>query len=169
MTDAKWRILCMIVLVLYYQYSFAQLPEDALRLSSVTPSGTARQQAIGGAMGSLGGEISCMFVNPAGLSMFRTNEVVISPGFRFSNNDAIFRGTGTPTNFSANFNLGTSGVVYSTTDENGSNSVIGVAVNQSSTFKNKLQYQGQNDYSSFSEQFAEEFSHSGLGINDAIN
>ncbi|HLY69141.1 MAG TPA: hypothetical protein VKR53_05400 [Puia sp.] len=169
MTDSKWRTLCVPVLILIYQYSFAQLPEDALRLSSVTPNGTARQQAIGGAMGSLGGEISSMFVNPAGLAMFRTNEVVLSPGFHFSNNEAAFRGTNTTGNFSSNFNLGTSGVVYSSTDEEGSNSVIGIAINQSSTFKNNLRYQGQNDYSSFSEQFAEEFSNSGLGINDAIN
>jgi hypothetical protein len=32
---------------------FAQLPEDALRMSWTNPSGTARQQAIGGAMASL--------------------------------------------------------------------------------------------------------------------
>jgi hypothetical protein len=169
MTNAKRRNSCALVLILLYQYSLAQLPEDALRLSSVTPSGTARQQAIGGAMGSLGGEISSMFVNPAGLAMFRTNEVVLSPGFHFSNNNTTFRGTNTPDNFSGNFNLGTSGSVFSITDENGSNNVFGIAVNQSSTFKNNLNYHGQNDYSSFSEQFAEEFSNSGLGINDAIN
>ena len=43
----------------------AQLPEDAIRMSWNAPYGTARSQAIGGAMGSLGGEITSMFVNPA--------------------------------------------------------------------------------------------------------
>ncbi|HEX4373772.1 MAG TPA: hypothetical protein VHZ50_10750, partial [Puia sp.] len=77
--------------------------------------------------------------------------------------------TNSPDNFAGNFNLGTSGAVFSYTNEQGSNSVFGIAVNQRNTFKNNLNYHGQNDYSSFSEQFAEEFSNSGLAINDAIN
>ncbi|HVM89928.1 MAG TPA: hypothetical protein VMT76_17200, partial [Puia sp.] len=71
----------------------AQLPEDALRASWTTPSGTARQQAIGGAMGSLGGEISATFVNPAGLGFYKTNEIVLSPGFRFLSDKSHYRGT----------------------------------------------------------------------------
>ena len=67
--------------------SLAQVPEDALRLSWYVPSGTARQQAIGGAMGSLGGDITASFVNPAGLGLYKTGEVVLSPGFRFGSKD----------------------------------------------------------------------------------
>ena len=36
----------------------AQEPADALRMSWTDPAGTARQQAIGGAMASLGGDLS---------------------------------------------------------------------------------------------------------------
>jgi len=43
---------------------FAQEPADALRYSWTNQGGTARQQAIGGAMGSLGGDISSTFINP---------------------------------------------------------------------------------------------------------
>ncbi|HXO78052.1 MAG TPA: hypothetical protein VN824_22510, partial [Puia sp.] len=56
----------------------AQLPEDALRASWTTPSGTARQQAIGGAMGSLGGDLSSGFINPAGLGLYKTSEFVLT-------------------------------------------------------------------------------------------
>ena len=149
-------------------YLFAQLPEDALRLSWTTPSGTARQQAIGGAMGSLGGEISSLFVNPAGLGMYRTNEFVLSPGFHFSKDNTNYRGTNASGNFANNFNTGTSGAVVSFGDEDGSTTVIGIAVNQTTSFKNNLFYTGQNDYSSFSEQFAEEFANSGLDISQAL-
>jgi hypothetical protein len=44
----------------------AQKPEDAIRLSWLSPGGSARQQAIGGAMVSLGGDISSKILNPAG-------------------------------------------------------------------------------------------------------
>src|SRR5215217_5813341 len=61
----------------------AQEPTDALRYSWIVPSGTARQQAIGGAMTSLGGDVTATFVNPAGLAFYRTGDFVLSPGFRF--------------------------------------------------------------------------------------
>ena len=57
----------------------AQNPEDALRTAWFTQNGTARMMAIGGAMGSLGGDITANHVNPAGLGLFKTREVVITP------------------------------------------------------------------------------------------
>ena len=51
--------------------ALAQVPEDVIRLSYNTPSGTARNQAIGGAGGSLGGEITSTYINPAGLGFFK--------------------------------------------------------------------------------------------------
>src|ERR1700733_4794237 len=79
-------------LFLFQQLS-AQLPEDALRLSWTTPSGTTRQQAIGGAMGSLGGEISATFVNPAGLAFYKSGDFVLSPGFRFQKDNSTYLNT----------------------------------------------------------------------------
>lgn len=63
--------------------ALAQEEADALRYSRTTTGGTARAQAIGGAAGSLGGDVSAAHVNPAGLGFFRTSEVVITPGFNF--------------------------------------------------------------------------------------
>src|ERR1700730_13419388 len=99
--------LFLLSCILLSKHLFAQLPEDALRLSWTTPSGTARQQAIGGAMGSLGGEISATFVNPAGLAFYKTGDFVLSPGFRFQKDNSNYRGTGTSGNTASNFNLGT--------------------------------------------------------------
>ena len=64
----KYFFLSAIAVITATQLT-AQLPEDAIRMSWNTPSGTARNQAIGGAMGSLGGEITSVFVNPAGLGI----------------------------------------------------------------------------------------------------
>ena len=60
-------------------YLFAQIPEDALRFSFFPQNGTARNMAIGGAMGSLGGDITANFVNPAGLGNYKTGELVFTP------------------------------------------------------------------------------------------
>ena len=61
------KIVLILLCSFSISYAIAQLPEDALRLSWTVQSGTARIQAVGGAMGSLGGDITATFVNPAGL------------------------------------------------------------------------------------------------------
>ena len=56
-------------------------------------TGTARNQAIGGAMGSLGGDATAALVNPAGLAFFKTSDFVITPGLQFGKGQSNFRGT----------------------------------------------------------------------------
>src|SRR5438034_11660765 len=82
----------IMAILLSALYSFSQEPADALRYSWYTQGGTARQQAIGGAMGSLGGEISTSFVNPAGLGFYRTGDFVFTPGYNFLNNKSTYFG-----------------------------------------------------------------------------
>lgn len=149
--------------------SFAQSPEDILRYSYFQQQGTARSIAIGGAMGSLGGDISALYVNPAGLGMYRTSEIVVSPGFAFNSNKADYRGT----NFSSNktaFGLGTTGVVFGNGSPYSRNKseAFSIGISQTANFNNTLTYRGVNDFSSFSEQFAEEAQRSGYGNVEAL-
>jgi len=60
----KGKIYTVIFLLSSY-ISFSQSPEDALRLSWFQLKGTARNQAIGGAMVSLGGDATANHINPA--------------------------------------------------------------------------------------------------------
>ena len=73
-------------------YSTAQVPDDALRNAWFLPGGTARNVAIGGAMGSLGGDITANNINPAGIGLFKTKELVLSPGFMLNNNKLNYHG-----------------------------------------------------------------------------
>ena len=57
--------------------SFSQTPDDALRTAWFTQNGTARNMATAGVMGSLGGDITANHINPAGLGLFKTNELVL--------------------------------------------------------------------------------------------
>jgi len=150
--------------------TFAQTPADALRYSFYPQNGTARNMAVGGVMGSLGGDINATFVNPAGLGFYKTGEFVLTPGFLLNNNKANFRETSNQSKKN-NFAFGTSGWVwgYGSRYKPKVSNAISLAVTQSANFSNTISYKGLNNYSSFSEQFAEEFAKSGRSIDEILN
>jgi hypothetical protein len=139
--------------------AFSQLPEDAIRTSWYAPFGTARQQAIGGAMGSLGGEISSIYVNPAGLGLYKTSEIVLTPGLSLLGSKGSFRGTDAKADRDLRFNLGTTGFVIGMGDpySRWSSKSFALTVNRIANFSNNYFYKGLNDYSSYSEPLANEF------------
>src|SRR6476646_6254673 len=100
-------LLLMIIMVMWVS---AQEPADALRYSWTVPGGTARNQAIGGAMGSLGGDISATFVNPAGLAFYKTGDLILSPKFNFGKNKSTYYDRTEKEPFSK-FTWGTTGFV----------------------------------------------------------
>lgn len=150
--------------------AFAQIPEDALRYSWYPQSGTARNQAIGGAMGSLGGDVTATFVNPAGLGFYKTQEFVFTPSYLMNKNKAQFRGTNS-SNTKNNFTLGTSGLIFGIgeSEQSKSSHAVSFAYTQTANFNNIIQYKGLNNQSSFSEQFVEEFVSSKLSIDEVLN
>ncbi len=163
------RILYLFFLLFTSHTLLAQIPEDALRLGYTNPSGTARNQAIGGAMASLGGEISSLFVNPAGLGLYKTGEIVLSPGFNFQKSKGSFRGTDSKSDAVNKFNLGTSGLVwgYSNRYSRWKSNAFSIGVNRVANFNSNIYYKGQNDYSSFSEEYALDFAASGLSLDNS--
>ena len=66
-------------------FIFAQSEIDAVRYSTSNDLlGTARYMSMGGAFGALGGDISCMSGNPAGLAVFSKSEVAFSPNINIA-------------------------------------------------------------------------------------
>jgi hypothetical protein len=59
--------------------AFAQAEFDALRLSQTDIAGTARFVGMSGAFGALGGDMSAVNVNPAGMGVFRSSSFSITP------------------------------------------------------------------------------------------
>src|SRR6185503_11241821 len=84
------KIVFIAACIVSSQYLLAQEPADALRYSWYTSNGTARQQAIGGAGGSLGGDISAVFLNPAGLGFYKTGDFVLTPAYNLLNNKGTY-------------------------------------------------------------------------------
>ena len=56
----------------------AQSLNDALRYSQTSLTGSARFNALSGAFGALGGELSAISINPAGSSVFLSSELSIT-------------------------------------------------------------------------------------------
>lgn len=149
----------LIATLLAGQQAMAQLPEDALRMSWNVPSGSARSMAIGGAMGALGGEITNLWVNPAGLGFYKTSELVLSPGLTLAGSKGSFRGTDAKADNLTRFNLGASGFVFGYGDKYSkwASKAISIGVNRVANFAGSSYYKGTNDYSSFTEPLANEF------------
>ena len=70
------RNLLFIIALFVCALSFGQGEIDAYRYSNEDLSGTARGQAMGGAFGALGGDVTGVAVNPAGIGIYRSSEIV---------------------------------------------------------------------------------------------
>lgn len=162
--------LIYIFLLLPATQVFAQIPEDALRYSFYPQNGTARNLAIGGVMGSLGGDLTANYVNPAGLGFYKTREIVLTPAYLLNNQKATFRDEKTSEKKN-NFGFGPTGVIIGQPNRYNpkNSSAFSFAVTQTANFNNRIHYKGLNNYSSFSESFAEEFSKSGYTIDEVLN
>jgi hypothetical protein len=141
----------------------AQEPADALRFSYIVPGGTARQQAIGGAMGSLGGDYSATFVNPAGLGFYRTGDFILTPAYHWSNTKATYLERKEKANDSR-FDISSLGfVVGKPGSQHGTRgSAFSIGFSTQADFRSELLYRGLNRQSSYSQRFLEELQRSGI-------
>ena len=138
--------------------AYAQEPADALRYSYLTQGGgTARNQAIGGAGASLGGEFSSLFINPAGLGFYKTGDFVLTPGYSLKTSKSGYLSSNEKATGN-NFNLGASGIIFASPSAGKSvrSFTIGLGVNRSADFNNHIYYKGVNKNSSYSEKYLEE-------------
>jgi hypothetical protein len=165
----KFSLILIIAITIANQVT-AQVPEDAVRMSWSAPSGTARSQAIGGAIGSLGGDITSTFVNPAGIGVYKTREFVFTPGISIIGGNSSFRGNTETATTDSKFNLGITGFVFgkSNPQSKWNSNAFSIAINRTANFNSNIFYRGNNDFSSFSESFAEEFANSHLPINTVL-
>ena len=84
--------LCLILLTSGTAVAQSGYFEDAYRFSKSTPTGSARIIGVGGTQWSLGGDVSNLSGNPAGLGFFRNSEASISLGYDLWSTDATYLG-----------------------------------------------------------------------------
>jgi hypothetical protein len=72
--------------------------DGAVLFSDEDDNGPARYNAMSGAFGALGGDLSATDINPAGLSVFNRTEAAITLGLRNTDISTSFYGTSTANN-----------------------------------------------------------------------
>ena len=70
----------------------AQTVYDAVNIAQKDLNGTARFVGMGGAMGALGGDISTISTNPAGIGIYRSNDAMVTMGYSITGSESKFGG-----------------------------------------------------------------------------
>ena len=70
----------------------AQTIYDVTKMTEKDLNGTARFVGMGGAMGALGGDMSTIATNPAGIGIYRSNDVTASFGFSSTGTESTYGG-----------------------------------------------------------------------------
>jgi hypothetical protein len=137
---------------------FAQNFNDALRYSQIFYSGTARFNSMGGAFTALGGDMSSLSQNPAGLGVFRSSEISLSPQLFHISTSASFHGI--TKDYLYNFNLAQAGIVSNVitgNDQSGLISLnIGYSFNKTNNLNSSARIQGTSTTSSMTDAWADQ-------------
>lgn len=89
------RITCLFISAFFLAggIAYAQGEMDAYKMSQNELNGTARYLGMSGAFGALGGDISSMSTNPAGLGIYRSSEVVTTISLSSAKTNSDWNGT----------------------------------------------------------------------------
>lgn len=140
-------------------YTYAQGEVDAYRLSRNNLTGTARSVAMGGAFGALGGDISGIAINPAGIGVYKSSEVVATMNFQSAKTETQMKTTGGPKSDASKFkfsfdNLGFVGTVPTNNSDVVPLINFGFSYNRLMNFDRKYRLQGDNLNSSIASYMA---------------
>lgn len=122
---------------------------DALAkmFSTVTPTGSARFQALGGSHSALGADVSSATGNPAGLGFYTRSEFSFTPSFQNLSNSSLYAREGSPTIKSDvnNFNIANLGVVFAGAEPSyreGWRGSFGITYSRQNSFFNNVKFSG---------------------------
>lgn len=159
----KFRfLLSMAVIVAAAGQVHAQYSEDALRFSRSQWGGTARFKAIGAQTG-IGGDLSSVGGNPAGIGLFTRSEFSFTPEFNGYNNNAQYLGQQTIIR-ADKLGIANASIVFNThitkpqgakLDQGWIGLNFGLAYNKTQTFNNNTSYSGTNPKNSIADYFSE--------------
>ncbi|WP_214228080.1 outer membrane protein transport protein [Pedobacter sp. B4-66] len=167
----KKLILSLVATVAISGTTYAQIySPDALKFSQTNYGSTSRFKSMGGAQIGVGGDMSSIGGNPAGLGLFTKSEFSLTPEFNNFSGNANFLNQNTKSS-KDNVNLNHIGVVLFSpsirvkgqdTQKGVVSSVFGIAYNRNNDFGGNFTYGGSNPNNSIVDHFAEEANRNGL-------
>ncbi|MGY3052089.1 long-subunit fatty acid transport protein [Pedobacter sp. UYEF25] len=143
---------------------YAQYTADALRFSQPEQGSTARFKGMGNAQTALGGDISSLSSNPAGLGFFTKSEFSFTPEFNnFKVGSSYLNTNADASQSKAGINQ-IGAVFYSPTKRLKGSDVnsgwvslnFGIGYNKTNNFNSKINYGGTNPNSSIADYFADQ-------------
>lgn len=156
----------VVVIVATTSYSYAQinLPSyagDGLRFSQTNYGSTARFKGMGNAQIGVGGDMSSLGGNPAGLGLFTKSEFAFTPEFNSTTIDGTYLNTQTKTN-KGQVNLNQIGAVFfmptykvkgQETTKGVVSAVVGFGYSRNNDYGLEANYGGLNNVSSVYNMF----------------
>ncbi|QZT38374.1 hypothetical protein K5X82_05610 [Halosquirtibacter xylanolyticus] len=154
----------------FLQISYAQLVDDIPRYNQENYAVTARSAAMGGAFGALGGDLSSVLINPAGIAVFQSNEISLTTG--------VFNSTTANTNYGGQnaeidgsyINMPNFGFVGVIPNRRGSSGLVnfnwGITFNRTQDFERTSYARLDNTTSSRSQAYATEATRNNLQFDD---
>ena len=172
----KKYIATLVVALAATSYTSAQviLPTyagDALRFSQTNYGSSARFKAMGNAQVGMGGDISTLGGNPAGLGFFTKSEFVFTPEFNTSNADANYLNKNTSTQ-KGQLNLNQIGAVFhmpsyrakgQDTKKGIVSASVGFGYNRTNDYGLEANYSGTNNQSSVYNMFDDDPAYTEFG------
>lgn len=154
----KYFFLFTIILFMPF-FIQAQDLADALRYSNIAVSGTARSGAMGNAFGALGGDFTSASINPAGIGLYRSSELTVTPILGSTRVESNYLGTKREDS-DYKFSLSNMSYVYAipvaAKNESGIVSVnLGVGYNRVKDLNSNAIIQGYNVNGSYMDYFAD--------------
>ncbi len=121
-------------------------------------TGTSRYISMGGAMGALGGDISVMGSNPAGIALYRSNDFAFTGSMAFNRTKAAYNGTVVDTD-NVNFDVESFGAVLANKVYDGGALKffnVGLGYRRKNGLANEFTMRGSSiaDDTQFSQQYA---------------
>jgi len=155
-------IICLLALTAIGKSSFAQYAKDAVRFSTAQTGTTSRVKGFGNANVALGGDLTSVGGNPAGLGFFTRSEVSFTPEFNATKSNASYLGqSSTESKNSGNLN-NAAAVFYNrlntprgTDKTKGWLSVnFGIGYNRTNDFGERIGYGGTNSVNTINDYYA---------------
>ncbi len=153
-----------VAIVAASQVSYAQYSGDAFRFSQAQNGTTSRIKAIGGASTAVGGDLSSISTNPAGIGFFTKSELSITPEFNNANVQSNYFGQNTDASKNQ-VNLNNASVVFYNrlSTARGRDKTkgwlsfnLGASYNRTNNFYQTQNYAGRNTSSSIANYYAQE-------------
>ncbi|MBW4888892.1 hypothetical protein KXQ82_04170 [Mucilaginibacter sp. HMF5004] len=169
----KKYLLAVVVIVATTKDSFAQFSQDAIRFSTSQTGSTARLKAIGNATTAIGGDLSSISSNAAGLGFYTSSDASFTPEFNLTGVKATYLGQTNNAN-SNNVNFNNAAVVFynklnspagANKGEGWLSVNFGASFNRTADYYENISYRGTNTKNSITNYYADLANSQGVDYN----